>query len=87
MPLLRWFDSGQRTLIALDLELDTSTEAGRLAALAIVGVGGWERERISERTRRGLEAARSRGGDTGPNGRRRRPRAAGPDRPHARATA
>ena len=32
-PLLRWFDSERRTLIALDLELDTSTEAGRLAAV------------------------------------------------------
>jgi DNA invertase Pin-like site-specific DNA recombinase len=64
-PLLRWFDSERRTLIALDLELDTSTEAGRLAAVAIVGVGGWEHERISERTRRGLEAARSRGGPQG----------------------
>jgi DNA invertase Pin-like site-specific DNA recombinase len=64
-PLLRWFDSERRTLIALDLELDTSTEAGRRAAVAIVGVGGWEHERISERTRRGLEAARSRGGAQG----------------------
>jgi DNA invertase Pin-like site-specific DNA recombinase len=64
-PLLRWFDSDRRALIALDLQLDTSTEAGRLAAVAIVGVGGWEHERISERTRRGLEAARSRGGAQG----------------------
>jgi DNA invertase Pin-like site-specific DNA recombinase len=64
-PLLRWFDSEHRTLIALDLGLDTSTEAGRLAAEAIVGVGGWEHERISERTRRGLEAARSRGSAQG----------------------
>jgi DNA invertase Pin-like site-specific DNA recombinase len=60
-PLLSWFNVEQRTLIAIDLQLDTSTEAGRLAAVAITGVGGWEHERISERTRRGLEAARSRG--------------------------
>jgi DNA invertase Pin-like site-specific DNA recombinase len=64
-PLLRWFDSDHRVLVALDLDLDTSTEAGRLAALAIAGVGGWEHELISERTRRGLEAARSRGGGQG----------------------
>jgi DNA invertase Pin-like site-specific DNA recombinase len=51
--------------MALDLQLDTSTEAGRLAAVAIVGVGGWEHDRISERTRAGLEAARSRGGAQG----------------------
>jgi DNA invertase Pin-like site-specific DNA recombinase len=60
-PLLRWFDSEHRTLIAVDLDLDTSTEAGRLAAAAIAGVGVWEHERISERTRAGLEAARSSG--------------------------
>jgi DNA invertase Pin-like site-specific DNA recombinase len=60
-PLLSWFDSDRRTLIAVDLDLDTSTEAGRLAALALAGVGGWERERLSERTRAGLEAARSKG--------------------------
>ena len=66
-PLLRWFMAGGRELVAIDLELDTSTEAGRLAAEAIAGVGGWEHDRISERTRRGLEAARSRGGGQGRN--------------------
>ena len=60
-PLLSWFNSERRRLIAIDLQLDTSTEAGRLAAGAVAGVGGWEHERMSERTRRGLEAARSRG--------------------------
>jgi DNA invertase Pin-like site-specific DNA recombinase len=64
-PLLSWFESERRRLIAIDLQLDTSTEAGRLAARAIAGVGGWEHERISERTRRGLEAARSRGSGQG----------------------
>jgi DNA invertase Pin-like site-specific DNA recombinase len=64
-PLLRWFTEPGRTLIAIDLRLDTSTEAGRLAAFAVAGVGGWEHERISARTRRGLEAARSRGAGQG----------------------
>ena len=64
-PLLSWFSGEGRTLIAIDLQLDTSTEAGRLAADAIAGVGGWEHQRISERTRRGLEAARSRGSTHG----------------------
>ena len=63
--LLSWFDGERRTLIAVDLQIDTSTEAGRLAATAIVGVGGWEHERISERTRQGLKAARERGGGHG----------------------
>jgi DNA invertase Pin-like site-specific DNA recombinase len=64
-PLLSWFESDRRRLVAIDLQLDTSTEAGRLAARAIAGVGGWEHDRISERTRRGLEAARSRGSGQG----------------------
>jgi DNA invertase Pin-like site-specific DNA recombinase len=60
-PLLTWFNEERRILIAVDLSIDTSTEAGRLAARAIADNGGWEHERISERTRRGLEAARTRG--------------------------
>jgi DNA invertase Pin-like site-specific DNA recombinase len=64
-PLLRWFMSDGRTLVAIDFQLDTSTEAGRLAADALAGVGGWERERLSARTRRGLEAARARGSAQG----------------------
>jgi DNA invertase Pin-like site-specific DNA recombinase len=64
-PLLRWFSEPGRSLVALDLKLDTATAAGKLAAEALTGVGGWEHERISARTRRGLEAARSRGGGQG----------------------
>jgi DNA invertase Pin-like site-specific DNA recombinase len=59
-PLLRWFDSDRRRLIALDLQLDTSTEAGRLAAVAIAGVGSWELERITAR-----RTARPRSGTQG----------------------
>lgn len=64
-PLLTWFDSEHRRLIAIDLRLDTSTEAGQLAAHAITGIGGWEHDRISERTRAGLEAARANGNGNG----------------------
>jgi DNA invertase Pin-like site-specific DNA recombinase len=64
-PMLRWFTSHGRTLIAIDFQLNTSTEAGHLAAVAVAGVGGWERERLSTRTRRGLEAARARGAAQG----------------------
>jgi DNA invertase Pin-like site-specific DNA recombinase len=63
--LLRWLDARKRRLIAIDVQLDTSTEAGGLTADALSQVGGWERERISQRTRRGLEAARSRGAKGG----------------------
>jgi DNA invertase Pin-like site-specific DNA recombinase len=64
-PLLRWFSEPNRSLIALDIGLDTSTETGQMTARALAGVGGCERERISERTRQGLEAARKRGGGQG----------------------
>lgn len=64
-PILRWFTSDGRTLVTIDLQLDTSTETGRLAAVALAGVADWERERLSARTRRGLEAARARGSAQG----------------------
>jgi DNA invertase Pin-like site-specific DNA recombinase len=64
-PLLSWFTEPGRSLVALDVRMDTATDAGRIAAQALEGVGGWERDRISERTRRGLEAARQRGGGQG----------------------
>jgi DNA invertase Pin-like site-specific DNA recombinase len=64
-PLLRWFDSDRRTLIALDLQLDTSAEAGRIAAVAIAGVGSWELDRISARMERGRTPARPRSGAQG----------------------
>jgi len=64
-PILSWFTSHRRTLVAIDVKLNTSTDDGRLAALTLAGVGTWERERLSERTRRGLEAARARGAGQG----------------------
>ena len=62
-------------LIAIDLRarhVDRRGAARR--ATAVAGVGSWEHERISERTRRGLEAARSRGERPGPHRGRRRAR-------------
>ena len=50
---------------ALDLEVDTAVPAGRKAANVLISVGAWERERVGERTRRGLEAARAKGRRTG----------------------
>ena len=40
---------------------DTGDEGGHLAAALLIGVSRWERNRISERTRNGLQAARMSG--------------------------
>lgn len=56
--------SGGR-LVALDLGIDTATPEGRKAANVLLTVSGWERQRIAERTRQGLEAARAKGGAVG----------------------
>ena len=48
-------------LVVLDPGIDTATETGRLVARALTTVSGWEHERLSERTRKGLAAARARG--------------------------
>jgi DNA invertase Pin-like site-specific DNA recombinase len=65
-PLLRWFSASSRTLVAIDLRLDSATEAGRLATSALADIARWEHERLSARTRRGLRAARARGSGGGP---------------------
>lgn len=44
---------------------DTEAVDGRLAAALLVEVSDWERTRLSERTRRGLQAARRKGRSTG----------------------
>jgi DNA invertase Pin-like site-specific DNA recombinase len=59
--LLRWIDTADAFLIALDSELDTTTPAGELAANALVHIGEWERDRIATRTHPGLTAIRSPG--------------------------
>jgi DNA invertase Pin-like site-specific DNA recombinase len=64
--LLRWLDRRNIRLIALDLDLDTATDSGRATLRALASVGDWERDRLSERTRAGLAAARAkRHADTG----------------------
>jgi DNA invertase Pin-like site-specific DNA recombinase len=57
-PLLRWFAEGDAFVIALDYELDTTSEPGEFAADALVAISDWERDRVEGRTRPGLDAAR-----------------------------
>jgi DNA invertase Pin-like site-specific DNA recombinase len=57
--LLRWMDRLGIRLVAIELDVDTATEAGRSTVAALASVGEWERDRISERTRAGLAAARA----------------------------
>ena len=53
--------SGGR-FISLEDKIDTAEAAGRKAANVIVSVSGWEHQRLGERTRKGLAAARAKGG-------------------------
>ena len=62
---MQWLLDRQVRLIASVDALDTDTEGGRLAAGLLVAVSGWERSRISERTRHGLQAARMNGRSIG----------------------
>jgi DNA invertase Pin-like site-specific DNA recombinase len=48
-------------LVSLEPEIDTGTESGRAAARIVSAVSEWERARRSERTRKGLAAARAQG--------------------------
>ena len=57
--LVQWLEKNDIRLVAVELGLDTSSPGGQTAARALASVGGWERERLSERTRKGLAAARS----------------------------
>ncbi len=59
--MMAWFLRNEARFIAVDLELDTATPGGAVAAGALRAAGGLERRMLQERTRRGLEAARHRG--------------------------
>ena len=63
--IVEWLSSQDLRLIAAASSLDTDNEYGRLAAQLIIEVSRWERTRLSQRTRKGLEAARMRGKTTG----------------------
>lgn len=58
--LLEWLDELGVRLMSLDPPLDTASESGATAAQVLMALGRRERERVAERTRPGLDAARAR---------------------------
>ncbi|HEX2415291.1 MAG TPA: recombinase family protein [Thermoleophilaceae bacterium] len=63
--VVEWFGQHEARLVAADLGLDTATPAGLTAARALVAAGRLENSKLGERTRRGLAAARRKGGAVG----------------------
>jgi DNA invertase Pin-like site-specific DNA recombinase len=57
--IVEWLERSDVRLVAVDLGLDTASESGRSTARALASVAGWERERLVDRTRKGLAAARA----------------------------
>ena len=60
--ILQWFVSHDMRLVAIAEEIDTAEHSGQVTARTLIGFSNRERERITARTRRGLEVARSSGG-------------------------
>jgi DNA invertase Pin-like site-specific DNA recombinase len=59
--LMDWFSRHHARVVAADPGLDTDEEAGRLTMQTIIEVSRWERQRLIERTRSGMQAARRSG--------------------------
>jgi DNA invertase Pin-like site-specific DNA recombinase len=59
--VLEWISCSDVRLVAASPGLDTDDESGRLAVASIIEVSRWEHERVVERTRNGMRAARSKG--------------------------
>jgi DNA invertase Pin-like site-specific DNA recombinase len=57
--IVQWLEKNEVRLVAVDLSLDTASASGRSTARALASVAGWERERMLDRTRKGLAAARA----------------------------
>jgi DNA invertase Pin-like site-specific DNA recombinase len=66
--LVRWLEENGIRLIAADIELDTASPSGRGTARALASVAKIEHDRLSERTRKGLAAARAKRHATGDPG-------------------
>ncbi|HMJ37316.1 MAG TPA: recombinase family protein [Baekduia sp.] len=59
--LLAWFRDAHATLIALDLDIDTSTPEGDQVAATLIALSAHEHQLIASRTRMGLAEVRTNG--------------------------
>jgi DNA invertase Pin-like site-specific DNA recombinase len=59
--LLEWFDRADAALVALDVNIDTSTPSGLAMANVMVTMGQWERQTGALRTKDALAARRAKG--------------------------
>jgi DNA invertase Pin-like site-specific DNA recombinase len=59
--VLEWLLAWKVRVVVAAQGLDTAERGGRRAARTLIEVSGWERQRLGERTRHGLEAARAKG--------------------------
>jgi DNA invertase Pin-like site-specific DNA recombinase len=59
--VLEWLERRDARFVAARPGLDTEDEAGHLAVQTIIEVSRWERQRLAERTRSGMQAARRKG--------------------------
>jgi DNA invertase Pin-like site-specific DNA recombinase len=63
--LMAWFRDADATLVALDLDIDTSTPEGRHVASTLIALSDRDHQRIATATRRGLAKGRASGHPTG----------------------
>jgi DNA invertase Pin-like site-specific DNA recombinase/peptidoglycan hydrolase-like protein with peptidoglycan-binding domain len=59
--LMAWFRDAQATLVALDLDINTSTRTGQQVASTLIALSAHRHERIAQRTRQGVTEARNGG--------------------------
>jgi DNA invertase Pin-like site-specific DNA recombinase len=64
--LMAWFRDARATLVALDLDVNTSTRKGQQVASTLIALSAHKHQRIAHRTRRSVTGVRSGGR---PNGR------------------
>ena len=60
--MLRWLDAAQARVMALDFDIDGSTDSGALAVQALIEVSDWERDRLDARLRPARAAPEGRPG-------------------------